>query len=191
MSIPPAAPSRLRGCVVIADVDATRKRDVSIDNQHLAVITLQPTLARCRIEQRMIGRDLDSVVLEGGDEGLCERQRPEPVDYHAHGHAGARSLTQRRRESTPGVVVGEDVRLEVHERSGARNRGQHGGEGLATVLENSDLVAGSQLVWLARVALEVRQPARDRLPGPPAPDLHPGTLARTRRGCNVCARFAP
>src|SRR5262249_40413785 len=134
--------------IVLGDVNTAGKRRQPVDDEQLAVgamgqLMKRPML-RCNWTQRIKLDDRNSIRAEIVEETLRSFQRTQTVVDNIHSYPTMRTLHQRIRDHVADFSLGDNVHFEIDIVLSSMNSGKHGAVGLASVLQERNLVSHHQ-----------------------------------------------
>ena len=154
---------------LVPDAQAAGHRRAAVGDEQLAVVALQD-LERVQGQQRMECPHRDARLAQAAPEAVRGPDRAERVVEHAHAHLRGGALGEDLGEASAGMVVADDVVLEVDPAPRRGDVGEHRGEGDGAVGMVVERVAGDGARArraIDREAERVAHPAG--APAPPRP----------------------
>jgi hypothetical protein len=136
-SQPPASAAGARRRPLVAQIYAAREAHLPIDDQQLAVVSVihdADAEAGTPRRDRVVLLDLTTRVAQSGEHPAVALDTSDCVVDHAHFHAGFRFGDQCIGKLLADTIRRKPVHLEEDLALGLRNRFQHRGERLLTVV---------------------------------------------------------
>src|SRR4029079_14988064 len=139
VGVPPGRLALGANAVIVGDVHSAGKADPTIDDRDLAVATkIQDSPPEAKKTHPVEEPDVDARVAHPAYGGVSQPLR-DRVHQEAHLDSRSRPLLQRLHDQQATLVVAEDVVLEMHVVTRARDRRDEGVIAVVTVGEEPDL----------------------------------------------------
>jgi len=127
----------------VADAQPPGHRALTVDDEEFAVIAAE-RFDRAAGPDRPERADVDAIAAQLAPESAAGAAGAEGIVQDVHADPGARPLRPRARETAPGVIVLNDVILEMNSALRARDHFEHHVEGDTAHRDVADEVAGNR-----------------------------------------------